>query len=73
MKSKVLEKKFGEKLKVLRAAAKLSQRELASKVGIKQQSLQALEVGKTEPLFGTAVRLAKALGVDIHELFGDES
>ena len=62
----------GERLAALRKAAGLSQAELAQAVGIPQRTLSQYE--RTADTFPAAlvVPLARALGVTIEELLGDE-
>ena len=52
-----------------RAGAGLKQQELAARVGISRQSLSALEAGRSEPSTAIALRLARALGCRVEELF----
>ncbi len=66
---KILCKKFGLKIKELRIANNLKQDELAFKSQISPSYLSAIERGITDTTISTAKRLAKALGVDIKELF----
>jgi SOS-response transcriptional repressor LexA len=61
------------RLKQAREKKKLSQEALASRVGIKQQAVQRIEVGKVKST-GYVVQLARALGVTPDWLaLGDES
>jgi putative molybdopterin biosynthesis protein len=52
-----------------RAAAGLRQQDLASRVGVSRQSLSVLESGRTVPSAALALRLARALGCKVEELF----
>ncbi len=63
---------ISQRLKQRRAEMKLSQAQLAEKAGIKQQSLQAIEAGKTKrPRY--LFELAAALQCDAHWLiYGNE-
>jgi transcriptional regulator with XRE-family HTH domain len=57
------------KLKELRLKKFLSQAELAKESGISEGTINRLEKGNThEPNFKTIRDLAKALGVDPHEI-----
>jgi DNA-binding XRE family transcriptional regulator len=58
------EKNFAGKLQQLRAAAGLSQYELAKRAGVTRQTLSRLEMGDSEPSWTTVQMLALALGVD---------
>jgi transcriptional regulator with XRE-family HTH domain len=57
---------FGVKLKTLRESAGLSQTELAEKAGLGQRALSFWERGAREPAWSAVVKLANALGVDLH-------
>jgi putative transcriptional regulator len=58
------------RLRELREAADLSQLALAEAAGVRQATISALETGKARRIdFSTVERLAKALGVDPHQLF----
>ncbi len=66
---KILTKKFGQKIVFLRKNANLTQDELAFKVNISPSYLSAIERGVTDTTISTAKRLAKALNINIKELF----
>lgn len=66
---KVLVRKFGEKIVILRKNANFTQDELAFKVNISPSYLSAIERGVTDTTISTAKRLAKALGVTLTEIF----
>ena len=51
-------------LKAARARAGLTQRELATKSGIPQPTIAALEAGRRDPRFGTLERLLRACGFE---------
>lgn len=53
----------GENVRRARAAAGLSQEELAERSGFSQQYLSGLERGKRNPTIVTLYEIAKALGV----------
>jgi transcriptional regulator with XRE-family HTH domain len=63
---------MGERLQRLRLARQLSQSQLARAAQVPVRSLQSWEQGKRIPAFDTAARLARALGVSLDELAGDE-
>jgi transcriptional regulator with XRE-family HTH domain len=48
-----------------RRARGWSQRELASKVGLPQVHISAIETGKVSPRFGTLLDLVRVLGFDL--------
>lgn len=63
----------GERVRDLRLAAFLTQRELAEKVGIKIERLSRLENGRQTGMYRTTLRaLAEALGVEPKELLRNE-
>lgn len=64
-------KSFGQNLQYERKLAGLTQKELADKMGIKQQQLSRWERDKIEPTVSSIVALAKALDVTYNELFND--
>ncbi len=55
-------------LRVLRLEQGLSQRDLAVKAGVTQQTVVHLELGRREPHPGTMRRVAEALGVQPAEV-----
>lgn len=61
---------FAERLRSLRAAAALSQRDLAARAGIGQATVAHYERGSREPTFDAACRLADGLGVPVEKLRG---
>jgi transcriptional regulator with XRE-family HTH domain len=63
---------FARRLGELREAAGLSQYELARRAGLTRQTLSRLEMGDSEPSWGTVQMLAAVLGVDCRA-FADPS
>lgn len=59
---------FGARLRELRTAAGLSQRDLASLVGTSSAAISNLEAGNNAQTLGTLVKLADALGCRVVEL-----
>ena len=57
-------------LKEYREELGITQRELASLVGLNVRTVNDIETGKTNPKADTLVRLADALGVMTDELLG---
>lgn len=53
----------------LRKARKMTQPQLAEKVGILYQALQVYEYGKQIPSVDTAIKIARALDTTVEELF----
>ncbi len=60
------------KLKSARAALDLSQQELADKVGVSRQTINAIEKGDYNPTIQLWKSICKVLGKTLDELFWDE-
>ena len=60
---------MGEKIRNLRKAAGLSQKELAEKVGVDISAISLWENGKTYPTYTNILKLAEALGCKPGDLF----
>ena len=59
-------------LKTARRIARLTQRELADRVGVDESAISLVECGKqpiTSMAYGTVVRIARELNVEPDELF----
>ncbi len=56
-------------LKRVREAKGLSQKELAGLIDMAQAQYSRIESGKTDPSFSTVTKIAKALGLNLSELF----
>jgi transcriptional regulator with XRE-family HTH domain len=59
---------FGARLRELRAAAGLTQRELAKRSGTSSAAISNFEAGNNAPTLGTLVRLADALSCAVTDL-----
>lgn len=59
---------FGARLRELRAAAGLTQRELAARSGTSSAAISNFEAGNNAPTLGTLVRLAEALECRVSDL-----
>lgn len=57
------------RLKVLRAEQGWSQQELAERLGVSRQSVNAIETGKYDPSLPLAFRLADVFGMAIEDIF----
>ncbi|GAA6205697.1 helix-turn-helix transcriptional regulator [Thalassotalea sp. SU-HH00458] len=57
------------RLRVLRAEKGWSQADLAEKLGVSRQAINAIETGKHDPSLTLAFALADAFGQRIEELF----
>ena len=66
---KTIDKRFGERIRELRTTKGLSQEELAFKSGVHRTYLGGIERGERNPSLRNISAIAKALGVDISELF----
>ena len=60
------------RIKVLRAERDWSQAELAERLGIARQSLNAIENGKADPSLPLGMRIAKVFGVRVEDVFSDD-
>lgn len=59
------------RLKAMREARGWSQGELARRLGVSRQTINAVETDKYDPSLPLALRLAKLCGVAVTELFID--
>jgi putative transcriptional regulator len=57
------------RLKVLRAQRDWSQLDLAERLGVSRQSVNAIETGKYDPSLPLAFRIADLFGLAIEEIF----
>ena len=60
---------MNNRLKVLRAERSWSQSELAERLGVSRQSVNAIETGKYDPSLPLAFRIAELFGLIIEEVF----
>ena len=60
------------RLKVLRAERDWSQAELADRLGVSRQSVNAIETGKYDPSLPLAFRIAALFGQPIEAIFEAE-
>ncbi len=63
----------GENIKRIREVKKLSQKEVISAIGMGAAQYSRIENSKTDPSVSTMERIAKALGVELAELFSADS
>jgi putative transcriptional regulator len=61
------------RLKVLRAERNWSQGDLAERLGVSRQSVNAIETGKYDPSLPLAFRVAELFGLAIEEVFTSPS
>jgi putative transcriptional regulator len=57
------------RLKVLRAERDWSQLDLAERLGVSRQSVNAIETGKYDPSLPLAFRIADLFGLAIEDIF----
>jgi putative transcriptional regulator len=61
------------RLRVLRAERGWSQAELADRLEVSRQSVNAIETGKYDPSLPLAFKLARLFAMRIEEVFTDEA
>lgn len=61
------------RLKVLRAERDWSQADLAEKLGVSRQTVNAIETGKYDPSLPLAFKLATLFGMPIESIFTPET
>lgn len=61
------------KMKAARAAMDLSQQELADKIEVSRQTINAIEKGDYNPTIKLCIAICKTLGKTLDELFWEES
>jgi putative transcriptional regulator len=61
------------RLRVLRAEREWSQADLAQRLEVSRQSVNAIETGKFDPSLPLAFKLARLFGMTIEEIFSDEA
>ena len=59
-------------LRVLRAEREWSQADLAERLSVSRQTINALEVGKYDPSLALAFKIARMFERTIHDIFTDE-
>ncbi|HVV32753.1 MAG TPA: helix-turn-helix transcriptional regulator [Vitreimonas sp.] len=60
------------RLKVLRAERNWSQADLADKLQVSRQSVNAIETGKYDPSLPLAFKIARVFGLSIEQIFSDD-
>ena len=63
----------GDKIKQIRKAKKLSQKEVISAIGMGAAQYSRIENSKTEPSISSLEKIAHALGITLAELFAEDS
>jgi transcriptional regulator with XRE-family HTH domain len=64
-----LREQFGDRLKTIRSARKMSQEDFAELLGISVDFLSLIERGINAPSFENLEAFSARLGVPVHELF----
>ena len=64
---------IGERIRKIREARGLSQKEVANKIKMDQSQYSKLEKDRTDPSLSTLVKVAKALGIQLSELFASDA
>jgi putative transcriptional regulator len=67
-----MEEPMKNRLRVLRAERDWSQADLAERLEVSRQSVNAIETGKFDPSLPLAFKLARLFGMTIEEIFSDE-
>lgn len=60
------------RLKVLRAERNWSQADLAERLQVSRQSVNAIETGKYDPSLPLAFKIARAFGLPIEHVFSED-
>ena len=60
------------RLRVLRAEHGWSQAELAERIGVSRQAVNALETDKHDPSLGLAFRIAAVFGLAVEDIFENQ-
>jgi putative transcriptional regulator len=61
------------RLRVLRAEREWSQADLAERLEVSRQSVNAIETGKYDPSLPLAFKLARLFGTTIEAIFNDDN
>ncbi len=61
------------RLKVLRAERDWSQAELAGRLDVSRQAVNAIETGKHDPSLTLAFRMARLFDMPLEEIFDDQA
>ena len=64
---------YPENIRRLREKYGFTQKELAEKVGIRQQNIAKMEIGKIKPDIFTAIELARTFETSVEELVGGQT
>ncbi len=64
---------MNNRLRVLRAERNWSQQDLAERLQVSRQSVNAIETGKYDPSLPLAFRIARLFGLSIESIFLDDA
>lgn len=64
-----LHSRWGQKIEALRRELNLTQDDLAEKTPTSQQTISRIELGRQVPSDGLRVKIARALGVKVADIF----
>jgi len=64
---------MNNRLRVLRAERSWSQQDLADRLQVSRQSVNAIETGRYDPSLPLAFRLARLFALPIESIFSDEA
>lgn len=65
-------KLIGKRIREIRNQQKMSQKDVAFRIGMETSNFSVIETGKSNPQVLTYARIAAALGVDLQEFFDFE-
>jgi putative transcriptional regulator len=68
-----MEKQMKNRLRVLRAERGWSQADLADRLQVSRQSVNAIETGRFDPSLPLAFKLARLFDAAIEQIFSDEA
>ncbi len=60
---------MNEKMRKARTLKKISQTDLAKKIGVSRQTINMIETGTYNPTIALCVKICRELGVTLDELF----
>lgn len=64
-----INQQLGEKIQRVRKTRKMTQEDLAAKIGVQTATISNIEGGRTDTSVYTVYKIAQALGAHIKELF----
>ena len=64
---------MNNRLRILRAERQWSQQDLADRLQVSRQSVNAIETGKYDPSLPLAFRIARLFALSIESIFSDQA